>query len=450
MAKRIRKWLAALAPVLAALLLSGCTMGTSVEELFTLPQLPEEYSGLAQILESMVDSGYEYITPETGENLESLQMVDFDGSGDTKAVVLMRRSGDEKPLKIYVLEPDGESYRRLCSIEGKGQGIESIRYEDMTGDGSLEMLVSWRGAGDEKTVTVYRVGLDCIPLVDCAYANYATLDFDGDGIPTLVAVRTEENYGAAADIYEWSNGVMRQMRTMRLSTTLDDIRRGSIVAGATEEGVPALFITGVNDSGEAMTELIYDEKAGRIYRSHSSVLDLEIDPVVVISDEPNIFYTYCGLAPQDIDGDGVTELPCTFLTKGETSVYYVEGVLVHWLKCDKNGIAATDSVTYHCSKSGWYIRIPQEWWSDISVENSHVTNGEECATLMLSHTAVGNLYTITSENREARASMDGRFIITRLNDVIYAGELTEDAALYNVDQEWMRRHFSLMVDTWGA
>ena len=60
------------------------------------------------------------------------------------------------------------------------------------------------------------------------------------------------------------------------------------------------------------------------------------------------------------------------------------------------------------------------------------------------------LYTITSDTRESRAAMDGRFIITRLSDTIIAGELTDASAAYGVDQELLRNCFSLMVHTWGS
>lgn len=53
-------WLLAL--VLSALL-SGCMMSASVEDLYSLPQLPVEYQALSAQIESILSSGAEYTAP---------------------------------------------------------------------------------------------------------------------------------------------------------------------------------------------------------------------------------------------------------------------------------------------------------------------------------------------------------------------------------------------------
>lgn len=446
----LRKILAILLPVLAALCLSGCATGTSVEELFTLPQLPEEYAGLSQVLNAMTEAGYEYIAPDSGDNLESVQMVDFDGSGTKKAVVFMHHSGEEKPLKVFVLEPYGDSYRRLCTVEEKGSGIESVLYKDMTGDGSKELLVCWRLAGEERRCDVYRVGMDCIPLVSCPYAYLSTADFNSDGVPSLVAIRPGENGDTAVCVYEWDSGIMRMASELHVDVSIDDIRRGSIVSGSTREGTQALYITGVNRNSEATTELVANKNAGNPYWVQIAPGQLELIPVVANFDASGLLYAYCGLEPQDINNDGIIEVPCAAGISSESSRYYTDGVLVYWMQCGIRGDSQRVAVTYHAINARWYLSIPEELWDAATVESSHITNGEECAALSVDGLEVGRIYTITSENRESRAAIAGRFIITRLNDTIYAGELTEDAEAYGIDQEWMRTRFSLMANTWGA
>ena len=40
-----------------------------------------EYTGLANTLNTYLESGYEYITPPAAHNIQSLQMIDMDGDG---------------------------------------------------------------------------------------------------------------------------------------------------------------------------------------------------------------------------------------------------------------------------------------------------------------------------------------------------------------------------------
>ena len=46
----------------------------------------------------------------------------------------MRRSADEKPLKIMVFRLDeDEGYRLFCTIESSGTAVDSVYYQDLNG-----------------------------------------------------------------------------------------------------------------------------------------------------------------------------------------------------------------------------------------------------------------------------------------------------------------------------
>lgn len=89
---------------LLAAALTGCGFSDdSVEELFTLPRMAEEYTGLTQELEALITQGYEYASPTGGRNIQSVQMADLDGDGQQEALAFFRMSSDEKPLKYLYL-----------------------------------------------------------------------------------------------------------------------------------------------------------------------------------------------------------------------------------------------------------------------------------------------------------------------------------------------------------
>ena len=117
---------------------------SSVEDLFTLPRVSAEYEGLSQELDDLQKQGYELVGPSTGQNIQPVQMVDLDNDGLSEALVFMRLQDDEKPLKIFVFRPEDDTYHRLCVIESSGTAIDSVQYEDLTGNGRLEIIVGWR------------------------------------------------------------------------------------------------------------------------------------------------------------------------------------------------------------------------------------------------------------------------------------------------------------------
>ena len=53
-----------------------------MEELFTLPRMAEEYTGLTKELDDLIAQGYEYASPTGGRNIQSVQMVDLEDGLD--------------------------------------------------------------------------------------------------------------------------------------------------------------------------------------------------------------------------------------------------------------------------------------------------------------------------------------------------------------------------------
>ena len=112
--KNLRKRVAVLfVSALLCGLLTGCLSSSTVEELFTLPRPPIEYTDLSKIINQLITAGYEYASPTAGQNIQSVQMVDLDADGQEEAITFFRKPGDEKPLKIMVFHAPNESYELL-------------------------------------------------------------------------------------------------------------------------------------------------------------------------------------------------------------------------------------------------------------------------------------------------------------------------------------------------
>ena len=175
--------------LLACLLLAGCRMDSTVEELFTLPRLPTEDTTLSRQLDQLLSEGYEYMAPTSGRNIQSLQMVDIDGDGQDEALAFFRLSNGEKPLKIYVFHSREDSYELASIIESSGTAIDSIYYEDLTGDGRKELIVGWKISSDVQTVTIKT------PWVQSQYQQSKTYE--------VPAALDEQAAAAMAEAYDF-------------------------------------------------------------------------------------------------------------------------------------------------------------------------------------------------------------------------------------------------------
>ena len=418
--------------VLAAML-CGCSYTATSESLFTLPQLPIEYTDLSRQIDELIAEGYEYASPSSGRNIQSVQMVDLDGDGDEEAVAFFRRNSDERPLKIFIFRAQGESYDELCVLESSGAAVDSVYYRDLTGDGVLELVVGWRISSDVQTVAVYAVGTEPTVLMQSSYVRYSVEELDGDGVPSLLLLRVDSDEKNVAEFYSWHGESMAVSYSAILSNTMADLTRGSVVSGHLDEDTPAVFVTGVSEEAVATTDIL-------IYREGSGLVNVAVDRRTGSS---GIVFPYVQLRPQDINGDGVIEVPSPM----EPSDSLPDG-LVTWRQYSRGGQFTPVLHTYHSPSGDWYFTLPQEWSGRVGVAVSENTSYEAQTTLLVDEQAVVSIYTLTGENRENRALRGNRLILKRQTGTIYAGELLPAGQELELTEDFLRQNFHLVVQQW--
>lgn len=434
--KHKKRLVTVLAALMMSVLLCGCEFGSNVEELYTLPKMPEEYTGLNQQLEELRTQGYEYNAPMSGQYLQPVHMVDLDGDRTVEAVAFFRKNNDEKPMKIFVYKAVEGSYELLCSVESSGSSIDSVRYVDLNGDEQLELIVGWKMAADVQTLAVYSVRREALPLMTGSYSRYTVEDIDSDGVSELFVLRGDSSTAPVMEVYTWQTNILTVAHQCVLSSSMTELSRGSIVNGTTMEGRNAVFVAGVTEQNRAVTDVLVWQSN---FFGNGSVVNAAADDATGRS---TIVQTYRQLQPDDINGDGITELPAP--EKSGTQ----NDTLVQWCQCSTTGYTYMVSETYHSQSNGWYFVLPESWWDRVSAFEQETTPGENQVLLSVDGEPVVAIYTLTGENRESRATVGERFLVRRQTGVVYAAELLEYADLYGMDQSMLRSGFNMTVNEW--
>lgn len=417
-----------------AALLSGCVMDSTVEDLFTLPQPQIEYEELANTVAQLLSDGYEYASPSAGQNIQSVQTVDLDRDGLSEVVAFFRRSTDEKPLKIMLFHLVGGVYERYATIESSGTAVERVEYRDMNGDNQQELVVGWKIGSDVQNVAVYDVSSGPKMLMQSNYTRYSIQEMDGDGVPSLLLLRADAEGTSVAEFYGWRSEAMTLVYRSALSVTMAELSSGSVVSGRLDEKTPAVFITGINEEGMAVTDIL-------ACRENGTLTNAALSPVTGFS---AVIYPYRRLSPQDLNGDGIIEIPAPVVHP--LSAASNDG-FVDWLHCDISGAVERVNTTYHCLSDGWYLMVPEAWQGSVAVLENQGDAQESQVIFKVGGKATAAVYTITGENRENRALRGSRFVLRRRTDTVYAGEVAEGME-FTADE--LRRSFRLIVSSWTS
>ena len=444
----LRRLTALLLAAVMSLTLTGCMFRSSVEDLFTLPRVSAEYEGLSQELDDLQKQGYELVGPSTGQNIQPVQMVDLDNDGLSEALVFMRLQDDEKPLKIFVFRPEDDTYHRLCVIESSGTAIDSVQYEDLTGNGRLEIIVGWRVSMDLQALAVYSLEPDgARELMRTNYVKYAVADLNKDGKRELTVLRANQDGEGVADCYVSKNGALTLRSSVLVSMTMAELsQQGRVKSGVLQDGTPALFVTGVEESAWMVTDILTVK--------NGELVNILLSDVTGVSSE---IAPFSSLYPEDINGDGITEVPHPEPIPAWGNVGEDPCRRIDWYTYTSDGTKAAVVSTYHSVEDGWYLRLPDVWKDQILITR---TAGTEEVTVTFSYRGdsgeppqdVLRITKLTGSGREARATRGGRVILRRLPEIIYTAELLDANGSweYGLTEDEVREAFSLITTEWSA
>lgn len=425
--------------MLTALLFSGCAMRT-VEEMYALPKRSDEFNEMQSAIDTAM-YGMTYASPQAGENQQTVQMADLDGDG-VDEILVFAKGASEKPLQVLVFTQDAEgNVRTMDTIGSNGLAFEQVEYVDFDDKPGCELVVGIR-VGDQvqRSVSVYTFkNGDAELMLMNGYSKFLTCDLDQNGCAELMVLRPgeQEAEGGMAVLYHYGNGQIERSVEMALSESPNNIRR--ILHGKLQDSKPAVFIASSVDQTAIVTDVL-------------TVQDHELINIAVTGDVntsvPTLrnYFVYA----EDIDEDGVVEIPSTLTMKPVS--YWTDEEEKHflrWYAFDENGWEYDKLFSFHNFIGGWYLQLHSSWASRITVEQY---NGVYKFYLWdesyQEATPLFTLYVFTGSTRDEEAMKDGRFAIYRAEGVAYAASLEAAAAEYNITEDYLIDNFRLIRRDW--
>ena len=421
--------------MLTALVFSGCALRT-VEEMYSLPKRSEQYSNLQSSIDiAMV--GLDYSAPVSGSNRQTLQTADLDGDGKMEYIIFAK--GDsEKPLQLLIFRQVNDIRCELWEVLSfRGSAFDIVEYVDVDTSPGCELVLG-RQISDQVlgSVSIFSFGEgEAEQILSADYTRLFVCDLDGDSQQELLLMRPGEAdmQTGVAVLYDYRDGGIERSVEAQMSSRAGDIKR--ITQSQLYGGTPAVYVASAGRDDTVVTD-VFVMNDGRFvniaaYNGGGAPVDT-LRNYAVYAD--------------DLDGDGVLELPKLLSTKSIFNNPEAEKQhLLRWYCMDINGNEVDKLCTFHNFASGWYLLLDSAWAGYLTMEQ----RGNNYTFYMWSDdfnkvTILFTLSEFTGNDREYQASQNNRFVLYRDEDVTYAAKLESGSAMYGFTEEYLVNSFRMI------
>ena len=419
--------------------LSGCVM--TVDQMYVPPRRSESYKNLQTVMDEYMD-GMSYCAPNTGENQQSVQMADLTGDG-VKEVVVFVKGSDEHPLKVLIFRLKGDVYEPLTVIEASGTAFDQVEYIQMDGQPGLELVVG-RQVSEQvlRNLTVYRFQESkAEQMLSVNYQKYLTLDMNEDGKSDLFVLhpgQTDTDCGLV-ELYSAADGTVARSAEVNLSQPVGQLKR--IMTGSLHGGERAVFVASTVDAGTIVTD-VYALVGGELTN-----VSMSNESGTSVKTVRNYY-----VDAEDIDGDGVLELPSLIPMRLPTEGRSMEERehLIRWYALGADGSEHDKRYTYHNYLQGWYMELEQELVGRLCVVPEDTGRFAFCLwdRNYEKMTKLWSVYVLTGEDRSNVAVEDGRFVLLKTDLVVYAAFLEDAAIEMGIAQADLIESFFLIQSDW--
>lgn len=421
MAVAVKRWF--LLMVAAALVfgVSGCAFPSqNVKDLLGAPAIGEGQGEIREALAAYLGEDPQYKYPKEGSWLSPLVMADLNGDGVEEGVVLYSvanstgaNKGRGNNVYLAVLEHKDGKWVVQSDVPGPDIEVASLQVADLLGDGTQQILVGYASSNlKSKILTLYLYSEASLKIVyQLPYSRYGLFHFSESSGTDLVVVSPEDQV-AGMQLYFLPTAEGEFLAPSQ-PVALDPNFIGclQIAPSMDAEGAPLLVIDGVYDKGLLASQFVY------FSGEHFYTVD---DSGKMRADTGRMNPL---LLSQDIDGDGVVEVPRrvgnnTIPTlNGDKNLEYIE-----WLdfkRADFNGLEpVVEQFGLLDSDREIYIKLPEEWQGRIKV----VDGSQKGEWVLQNAQTLKPLLSVKTFKPEQTAPMDGLLVPGTDNTYILPGE----------------------------
>ena len=371
--KRAVQSIGVLACALLCLLFTGCSslLGehAQVEELLRAPRLSGDYGDVQTALNDWLGESAQLKYPMQGELLSPFLLQDLDGDGRQDAAVLYTTAQSSNVCIAILQKNDSDSWQVRQNVEGLADTVENVRLAQLQPGSTVQLVVGYMAAQGDHYLAVYSYeNGELTTILEQQYQQYLVEDITGGGNQDLILMSTLEDGGVQLELLTVDKeGSFQQVAVMGLSASRFS-GCASVAAGMGADGKHYLVLdgwTGISGNNLASVLLHFDEDTQQMVSA--SQISTERLYSESLRNVPGLF-------SQDLDGDGIVEIPTQPVEAGLLNMSQSRRMdFIVWM--DYTSPEPEKSFGLLDEETNCYIELPMEWEGNLKLTDSEQYDG---------------------------------------------------------------------------
>lgn len=355
-----------MAAVTAAVSLSSCSFGTSIDNLMAPPKLSVEQEQIYNALTDAAGSSISLKYPKSGKYLSAFIVEDIDGDGGNEAVVFYEKTSlavEENTLRINILDQSDGKWRSVCDTPADGAEIEKVIISKLGSNERINVIIGSSLINrSEKNVSVYNYSdgfLEQTFSSSYSFIDVTDLDEDEEN-EFLLLTGAGTGTPAAAESYKLDEEGLYHKYSLELSGSFTEF--DSLIYGKLSDGKTGLYIDAVSGTGFIQTDVIYMDESG-------------LNKVFATPEESLSTVRPSGCSSHDIDGDGILEIPVQTISPGYEELSESEQMkLTEWLFINDKSKLEKKYSSYYSVNDGYIFIFPEKWLNKVTVKRDSIND----------------------------------------------------------------------------
>ncbi|MBQ4569735.1 MAG: hypothetical protein IJA62_06775 [Ruminococcus sp.] len=350
--------------------LCGCeVISFNVSELMAPPKATGENAAIQKLVGKEAGAGYTLKYPQNGSYRSAITCMDFDNDSAQEAVAFYLPSGEAQTVHMLIMDcVDGE-WVTIGNYTSKSSTVDRLVFCDLDGDSKQEIVVGWSTYNsliNDLSVYLVEDGKSQEIVSESKYSDFLFGEFTNsskDELLLLSLYTADKPAGAALVAL---NDTKNSLYTVSESPIDADVTSfAKLQTGDIFYGQFGAVLDGVTSAGSYNTQLLYYSEyyasLQRVFFTEDSPTNQATRPYAVLS--------------EDIDNDGIIEIPNTFkMNIDDSQTDVIPAALIHW--CEYSALDTLEvnmlqaaSIVYGCR-----FTIPEKWDDNYTAYVNYSTN----------------------------------------------------------------------------